>query len=148
MARRRYHSVEQDEPVTDIASLIDCSFLLLIYFLVTSSLQPPEADLGLNLPAQAAGSESVKLEPLNLRITAEGTVYHGTEALESDNSQRTLPRLKEELARFKEAARITSNEPIIILNADDAAPSQRFIDVINALGQMQLTNVTLAGFRD
>jgi len=33
-----------------IASLIDVVFLLLIYFMVTSSLKKSEADLGITLP--------------------------------------------------------------------------------------------------
>jgi biopolymer transport protein ExbD len=147
MARRRHYEPEPpDEPATDIASLIDCSFLLLIYFLVTSTMTPPEADLGLTLPS-SAGTSAVKLEPIVLRIDQQGTIYNGTTAIETDATRRKLPVLLEELSRLKQAASITGSEPVVTVSADDAAPNQRFIDVVNALSQTGITNITLSGFR-
>ncbi|QQL43946.1 biopolymer transporter ExbD [Sulfuriroseicoccus oceanibius] len=45
------------EPGLDISSLIDVSFLLLIYFLVTTTLKPKEVDLGFRLPGEGGGGE-------------------------------------------------------------------------------------------
>ena len=44
-----------------IAPLIDVVFLLLIYFMVSSSLKRSEADLGLSLPGQVKQTESVAM---------------------------------------------------------------------------------------
>ena len=48
MARHK-KSIVQDEgnPELDISSLIDVCFLLLIYFIVTSTITPREQDLGM-----------------------------------------------------------------------------------------------------
>ena len=51
---RRVHSQTRgsdEDPELDISSLIDVSFLLLIYFIVTSTLQKRETDLGITLPS-------------------------------------------------------------------------------------------------
>ena len=51
MARHKRQQLEpEEEPALDISSLIDVCFLLLIYFLVTSTIKPRESDLGLQLP--------------------------------------------------------------------------------------------------
>ncbi len=47
MARhKKYDPVEDIGAELDISSLIDVTFLLLIYFLVTSAIQVRETDLG------------------------------------------------------------------------------------------------------
>ena len=52
MARhRKYEAEEESDPALDISSLIDVCFLLLIYFLVTSTITPRETDLGMALPS-------------------------------------------------------------------------------------------------
>ena len=52
MARHKRRAKEAaSEPELDISSLIDVCFLLLIYFLVTSTITPREQDLGMSLPA-------------------------------------------------------------------------------------------------
>jgi biopolymer transport protein ExbD len=150
MSRRRVIELEEQvDPSTDISSLIDVSFLLLIYFIATSSMTPPEGDLGLNLPASESTSQAVKLEPLVLKIDAEGIISKGKgEAIESDPTARRLPNLVEELLRYKEAAKLTSSEPVVIVNADDGVASQRFVDVVNALSKVEIKNITLTGFRE
>ena len=51
MPRRRKYSPERaKDPELDISSLVDVAFLLLIYFLVTSTLKKDETDLSIILP--------------------------------------------------------------------------------------------------
>jgi biopolymer transport protein ExbD len=69
MARHRKYEAEEDaEPGLDISSLIDVCFLLLIYFLVTSTITPRESDLGMALPAANPSTEQPEIEPLFIRI--------------------------------------------------------------------------------
>ena len=54
MARHKSRPVEeQGEPEMEISSMIDCCFLLLIYFLVATSLVS-EKKLDVNIPGQTA----------------------------------------------------------------------------------------------
>ena len=50
--RKRYRPDGDNDPELDISSLVDVAFLLLIYFLVTSTLRPDETDLSIVLPSQ------------------------------------------------------------------------------------------------
>ena len=46
--------LKEEKVELQIAPLIDVVFLLLIYFMVTSSLKKSEADLGITLPGSIA----------------------------------------------------------------------------------------------
>ena len=63
----------EEEPVLDISPLIDVAFLLLIYFLVTTTLQKSEADLSLVLPGVTKeDSREVKIDQMLVKIEATG----------------------------------------------------------------------------
>jgi biopolymer transport protein ExbD len=66
-------SGDDDGPSLPITALIDCVFLLLVYFLITSRLTPPESQLPSSLASErrsAAGASS--LQPQVLRLISEG----------------------------------------------------------------------------
>lgn len=76
MARsKKYEIEEMEEPSLDISSLIDVSFLLLIYFLVTSTLEPRESDLSMELPTDTGKASNIKIDPLKVRVTVLGDLY-------------------------------------------------------------------------
>jgi len=149
MARKnRYEPEEDDDPALDVASLIDVSFLLLIYFLVTTTLQKKELDLGLKLPADTPTNAPFKIDPMTVRIDLEGQIFINKEIIEQANDSHTLPNLVARLRDYKKLADNTGNKPVVIVNAEDDAKQQRFVDVINALADVEITNVTLTGFRE
>ena len=148
MARRIPLQAEpEDEPELDVASLIDVSFLLLIYFIVTSTLQKQETDLGLTLPSSVASGAPVDIEPVNIKIDGEGNIYWNKEQIEQGND-RALPRLLEELRDYKSINDSVGKTPIVVVAADNSAPQQRFVDVVNALAAVEINTVTLTGFRE
>ena len=81
MARhKRQQPLEDAEPALDISSLIDVCFLLLIYFLVTSTIKPRESDLGLQLPGVSEPTtEQPKIEPMLIFVEESGGIYVGQE---------------------------------------------------------------------
>jgi len=149
MARKRKMQFEAgSEPGLDISSLIDVSFLLLIYFLVTSTLLPKEGDLGMQLPSSTPSNNPIKLDPMTIKVSEMGQVYVQDELLEDDPESRALDNLHSTLKSYKDTCDATESEPIVIVAADDKAKHQRFIDVINTLAKVEITNVTLTGFKD
>ncbi|MFO1489453.1 MAG: biopolymer transporter ExbD [Kiritimatiellia bacterium] len=58
-----------------IAPLIDCVFLLLIYFVTSTSLRQLEADLGIRLPGNVQLSKSVEMPDEQIvEISADGRI--------------------------------------------------------------------------
>lgn len=154
MARKRRHRMEEpSEPLLDISSLIDVSFLLLIYFIVTSTIQRREQDLGLVLPSDSQPTEA-DTKPMPIKITEGGEVViypsdpSAKETVETDPDARELPNLLESLIVYKQGASLSKAGPIVILIPEDSSKSQRFMDVLNCLAKAKITQVTLAGFKE
>ena len=153
MARHKhYDAVEEENASLYISSLIDVTFLLLIYFLVTSAIQVRETDLGMKLPAAMPGDKQPVIEPLFIKIDASGIIYAGTRAgqqvLDSDPAVRDLPMLTQQLDMYASAARSANSTPLVQLWADGGAITQRVIDVINALAAKDIQSVTFTDLVD
>jgi biopolymer transport protein ExbD len=147
MARHKKFSVEQEpEPELDISSLIDVCFLLLIYFLVTSTISPRETDLGMSLPAANPSNEQPKIEPMFIRVDAGGVIYTGVGAgqqqLDSDPSVRDVPLLDSQLDLYAAAARSAGSNPLVQVFVDPGTTQQRVIDVLNSLAGAGISSVT------
>lgn len=143
MARKKKMPEDALEtPVLDISSLIDVSFLLLIYFLVTSTLEPRESDLSMELPTDSGPSSNIKVDPLKIRLTQSGEISIADQVMVDDSM------MESELDRYKALTDATGNKPLVIVSADDEAKQQRFIDLMNALARVGITTVTLSGFKE
>lgn len=146
---RKFPAPEVDEPELDISSMIDVSFLLLIYFLVTSTIDPKETDLGMKLPTtQSSEATQVKVDQMTIQVSAEGNVVLNDEPLETDATKRDLPLLNERLKQYVDATKLSQTDPLVVVAADDASKGQRFIDVLNSIAKAGIKNVTITGFKD
>lgn len=153
MARhKKYETAEEPDPALDISSLIDVCFLLLIYFLVTSTITPRETDLGMALPAANPTAEQPVIDPMFIRIEPSGAIYTGIGAgqqpMDSDTSVRELPLLNGQLELYSSAAKAADSKPLVQIYADSNATQQRVIDVLNALAGVNITSVTFTDLID
>lgn len=150
MARRK--APKEEDPALDMSSLIDVSFLLLIYFLVTSTLDPKEADLGMTMPTNSSTSTStqVEVDQMTIDVNSSGHIVLNEEVLDTDPEKREVPLLLDRLRTYAQTAKMTDSEPVVIIAADDAAKGQRFVDVLNALADkdVDIRNVTITGFKE
>lgn len=147
MARHKKSAADAEpDPELDISSLIDVCFLLLIYFIVTSTITPRETDLGMALPAAAPSTEQPKIEPMFIRVDATGIIYTGVGAgqqqLDSDSSVRDVPLLDSQLDLYSAAARSAGSNPLVQVYVDPGTTQQRVIDVLNSLAGAGITSVT------
>lgn len=147
MARHKKSAAETEpDPELDISSLIDVCFLLLIYFIVTSTVTPKESDLAMSLPAASPSSEQPKIEPKFIRVDAAGIIYSGVGAgqqqLDSDPGSRIVPLLDSELDLYSQAAKSAGSNPLVQIYVDPGTTQQRVIDILNALAGAGITSVT------
>src|SRR5690606_13023200 len=124
----------------------DCTFLLLIYFLVCTTVQKRETDLGMTLPASVPSSEMPDIDPKLIRIDGDGIISVGAgEAqitMDTDPSVREVPLLTADLRTYAAALKASNQEPLVQVYVDGAASQQRVIDVLNALAGVDITKVT------
>lgn len=140
----RIPSVDEasERPRNGIAAMVDISFLLLIFFLVATTIQPTEQDLGLQLPVPCGGG-SVPSLPMVVEIANDGTIWWGDGAgrlpVEDEGSEGLVAFLKP----AAEAARSGGDEPFVQLRVGDEVSQQRFTDVMNAFAGCDVQKVAL-----
>ncbi len=150
MIRRRREQEQTDQGGLDISSLIDVSFLLLIYFLVTSTLDPKEGDLQLTMPPPGGSPNQPVFDfdiPL-IAVDADGRVTMQEELVETETDNRDLVTLEDRLSTYVEAQQLygKGDRPAVKLEVDDSVGGQRFIDVMNCFAGVGIEDVRLVGF--
>jgi biopolymer transport protein ExbD len=154
MARHKKFLVDEEkEPELDISSMIDMCFLLLIYFLVTMTIAPPESDLGMALPSSTQTDEArPPLEPLFIKVEANGAIYTGVGSsqmpMDTDPDDRTIPLLTTQLRGYADTAKAAGEIPLVQIWVDGGATQQRVVDVLNALSGVGITSVTFTDLLD
>ena len=150
MIRRRREQEQIDQGGLDISSLIDVSFLLLIYFLVASTLDPKEGDLELTMPPPGGSPIATTYDfdvPL-IEVDSKGRVTMEQELLETETENRELLTLTDRLSTYVEAQQLygKGDAPVVKLEVDDSVSGQRFIDVMNCFAGVGIEDVRLVGF--
>lgn len=72
---------DQDEPVViDLSSMIDCVFILLIFFIV-STVFVEESGVTVNKPDVSAGSASLEKNSILIAVTSDNKVFYGGDSV-------------------------------------------------------------------
>lgn len=148
--RKKGLQAEDDEPGLDISSLIDVCFLLLIYFLVTSTIQPREQDLPMTLPSSQQSDAPLEIEPMLIAVKKTGSgfsiVVNKTEVLDTsvEGTERRLPRLFESLDAYSNLANANDTKPLVQLFIDPLVEQQTAMDVLNCLKGAGINSVTFS----
>ena len=96
LIRRRGSSFSQDdEPKPDLSPMIDCVFILLIFFIVTTVFQkPPGVEV---VRPEASHALALQKNSILLAITAENKVFYGGEEIGIGGIQNVVrPQLLED----------------------------------------------------
>ncbi|MCK5355318.1 MAG: biopolymer transporter ExbD [Methyloprofundus sp.] len=118
-----------------LTPMIDVVFLLLIFFMVTTTFSK-ETMIKVQLP-QANGQEAERTNEQVLAVTIDksGQYFINDKAL----NERSVEALKKELNTFS----ANKNIPLII-NADASAPVQSAIKVLDVAAGIGFKNITFA----
>ncbi|MEM6821444.1 MAG: biopolymer transporter ExbD [Verrucomicrobiota bacterium] len=137
--RRDQQTVEMQ-----MGPMIDMVFLLLVFFMVTAKPIKPESDVGLQLPGTVQQEEILELpDEQRIEIQANGQVVLNDLSMDAPNS-KNLPTLVRTLTRFREATEANNADPLVTVDAHDAVPHQRIVDVMNACALAEIKGVTFA----
>ncbi|AOE49876.1 ExbD/TolR family protein [Kangiella sediminilitoris] len=117
----------------NLTPLIDVVFLLLIFFMVSTSFKK-ETKVSLELPEASGEMMDSKPNTIEVRITKAGEIYIDGKGLVN----RKVETIK---AAIKESS--TDTKTPVIISADAQAPYQSVITVMDAAGQAGFNNLTL-----
>lgn len=138
---------EQVKPAMQIAPMIDCVFLLLIYFMVTSTLEKQEADLSFQLPGVVEQTEALDMpDEQIIEIRADGQVVVNEFPYDTPGA-RQLVELTNLLKRFKQASDSNKVEAVVTIAPDEAVQHQWIVRVMDACGAagIKAVNFSLGG---
>ncbi|MBF0648198.1 biopolymer transporter ExbD [Dysgonomonas sp. GY75] len=121
----------EDEPEVSMSPLIDCVFLLLIFFLVSSMTKVKSKDIDVDLPVSEA---AVKMKPDDKQaivgLDNNGSLYW-------DGQPCSANFLMEQLR----ATSISQPDRRIRVDMDKDAPFGRFVEVMDACQFYNLSNI-------
>lgn len=126
----------KEEPTVDLTSLIDVVFLLLIFFMVSTTFER-QAVLEVNLPEASAVENLEELpESLELVIDEAGRMYLNDKQL-VDSNERTIRAAMEQA--------VGDNRDIpLILRADRLTPHHHVVTAMDVAAQLGFTNLSIA----
>jgi biopolymer transport protein ExbD len=124
----------RDRIELNMAPMIDVVFLLLIFFMVTTTFER-EAVLKIQLP-QARGQKQDPKRALEIVVDAEGRYYLNQHEL----ADQRVETLKRALAKALEEGA----SPMVVIAADRKTPHQAVIRVLDAARQLHLHRVAFA----
>lgn len=140
----RLKSREHPRPSIPIAPMIDCVFLMLIYFMVTSSLERQEADIAFELPGLVEQTDPLELpDEQIIELSAAGQVVVNEFRYDSPEAAR-FSELAAMLNRFRQACDANKVECIVTIAPDDATPHQMIVKVMDAISRAGIDNANFA----
>lgn len=127
---RDLHGEESGETGIDIAPLIDCVFILLIFFIVTTVFVE-ESGVEVDKP-QAASSVQLEKTSILIALTAKGEVVFGGRDIGIGGIQPLVRRM------------LQQEEIPVIIQADAAAPSGLLVRIIDEAKLAGAVKVSIA----
>jgi biopolymer transport protein ExbD len=124
-----------DEPEVNLTPLIDVVFILLIFFMVSTTFQK-ESEIKIELPEASADPVEEKKDVLELVIDAEGRYFIDQQQVVNTE----LDTLKKAISKFL-GDRTTI--PVVI-RADRRTPYESVVRAMDATSQLGLVQMSLA----
>lgn len=137
-------SREDDELEINLTPLIDVVFLLLIFFMVSTTFTK-ESQLKIQLP-EAKGEEAVQQETPTLVIEISALGVYAVKGPADQAARQVLNTSADALQRvIRTAAEDQDREKLlVIVRADKKTPHEAVVRALSVAGQLGLTRITFA----
>lgn len=125
----------KQDPEVNLTPLIDVVFLLLIFFMVSTTFTR-ESEISVDLPEADADPVEVVVQPIDLTIDMKGRFYV--------NQQKVVNR---QLATLKKALALAMDgktDMPLVISADANTPHQAVVTAMDAARQLGIAKLSLA----
>jgi len=127
--------IDENESEVNLTPLIDVVFLLLIFFMVSTTFDTT-SELKIELPEASADEPVKQVDSVNVMIDPRGAIYLNGKRLKNNKAELLLL----EMHRV-----VGSNKDIpVIIQSDAKSPVQSMITAMDVVGQMGLTRLSIA----
>jgi biopolymer transport protein ExbD len=131
----RLRHEREPSPEINLTPLIDVVFLLLIFFMVSTTFER-DAELLVELPQASSEAEPARQDTIEVVVDVQGRFYVGGHQLvntQLDTVRRALEQAAEGL-----------DEPQVVVSADAQTPHQAVVTVMDAARRAGLVRLTFA----
>ena len=128
-----------EAPKVNITPLIDVVFLLLIFFMVSTSFEQQTA-LKISLPKATIQAELKKKDVLEVVIDAEGRMYVNQQGLLDSRPATLIAALNNAVGKNRHIT--------VVLRADGETPHHYVVTTMDVLAKMGFANLSSAAERD
>lgn len=130
-----FRSGKSPEVDINLTSLIDVVFLLLIFFMVTTTFDR-HAELKVDLPEASATEEQQRPRQIDLVIDAQGRYYLDGRELVNTKPETVYKALQEASGGERDLP--------LVIRADGRTPHQAVVTAMDAAGRLGLTRLSIA----
>ncbi len=130
-----FKTKNKEELNLDITPLIDVVFLLLIFFMVSTTFKH-ESEINIVLPTASDESVEIKENIIDIGLDVDGKIYINGKVLKNSEFETIK----------KSLSIITANkkDPPIVISADANVKHQAVIHLLDVLRQLDLVKITFA----
>ena len=125
----------RDDVELDITPLIDVVFLLLIFFMVSTTFER-ESEINITLPEASEEYTEVIPDAVNIDIDVQNRIYVNKQALVNTQLLTIREAIRDSIHDMK--------EPTVIISADAETSHQMVIKIMDAARQLGLVKITFA----
>lgn len=126
---------DKEQPEINLTSLIDVVFLLLIFFMISTTFEQTSS-LQINLPEVAEEQSEQRTQPVVLAIDARGNMALNDNRLpgnDAENVRRALNRVLGDIQRTS-----------LVISADAEVAHKHVVTVMDMAGELGITNLSIA----
>ena len=127
--------ISEDESEVNLTPLIDVVFLLLIFFMVSTTFDTT-SELKIELPEASADKPAQPADKINVMIDPRGAFYLNGKRLKNNNAELLMLEMHRLAGDNKQIP--------VVIQSDAKSPVQSMVTAMDVVGQMGLTRLSIA----
>jgi biopolymer transport protein ExbD len=131
----KFSNESKKGPKLNMTSLIDVVFLLLIFFMVTTTFEK-QAKLKIELPEANKEVQNQAQQQIVISISQKGAIYL--------NNNELLNSQYDSIANSLKSLIKTKEKPSVVIRADANAAHKHVVTVMDVLADLEFTSVSIA----
>ncbi|MFQ5488362.1 MAG: ExbD/TolR family protein [Gammaproteobacteria bacterium] len=131
----KFRQTIQQDPDINLTPLIDVVFLLLIFFMVSTTFTR-ESEITVDLPEATATQQEQEEQPLEITIDAQGRFYVNQKLVVNKQLDTLIRALRKVIG--------DGPPPPLVINADAQTPHQYVVTAMDAARHVGIERLSLA----
>lgn len=130
-----FNRSETDRLEVNITPLIDVVFLLLIFFMVTTTFNQ-QAELRVDLPEASSEEQALEVIPIEITIDQNGKYFVNGNNLSNSEAGTLMKSLQNLIAK--------ADDQSVIIRADATTPHQAVVTAMDVVSKLGITKLSIA----